>query len=79
MISPTIPSIRSRLRFFEGFQLSAASVSSDTLLATIVLGAKRLAGRVVKLLKAVPTAQKPGALPASGTSLLSKPWAAAGP
>ncbi len=33
MISATIPSIRSRLRFFDGFQLSAASVSNDTLLA----------------------------------------------
>ena len=33
MIRATIPSIRSRLRFFDGFQLSAASVSSDTLLA----------------------------------------------
>jgi hypothetical protein len=33
MIMATIPSIRSRLRFFDGFQLFAASVSSDTLLA----------------------------------------------
>ena len=30
MISATIPSIRSMLFFFDGFQLSAASVSIDT-------------------------------------------------
>jgi hypothetical protein len=33
MIVPTISSIRSRLRSFDGFQLSATTVSSDTLFA----------------------------------------------
>ena len=32
MIGHTIPSICSRLRFFDGFQLSTESVSSNTLL-----------------------------------------------
>lgn len=33
MISPSIPSNPSRLFCFDGFQMSAASVSSETLLA----------------------------------------------